>query len=125
MSKLSDLGPAPYLGYTASMVERAAELRTDGLALAELQNRGDARAISTEDFGADGAIEKIVRVDERRRVFGEARGMLARRGGERDASTASEREAPDVRLPGIGAAADSFIVRPPYEVPLPRGHQRT
>ena len=44
MSKLSDLGPAPYLGYTASMVERAAELRTDGLALAELQNRGDARA---------------------------------------------------------------------------------
>ncbi len=44
MSQLPDLGPAPYLGYTASMVERAAELRADAAALAGLQNRPDARA---------------------------------------------------------------------------------
>src|SRR5207245_2239626 len=37
-------GPEPYLGYTASMVERAAELRADAAALGGLQERVDARA---------------------------------------------------------------------------------
>src|SRR6476620_12574087 len=44
MSKLADFGPKPYLGYTASMVERAAELRADAAALGGLQERADARA---------------------------------------------------------------------------------
>jgi NAD+ diphosphatase len=44
MSKLPDFGPKPYLGYTASMVERAAELRADAAALGGLQERADARA---------------------------------------------------------------------------------
>jgi NAD+ diphosphatase len=43
MSKPADLGSEPYLGYTASMVERAAELRSDAAALGDLRNRPDAR----------------------------------------------------------------------------------
>src|SRR5262245_40285594 len=44
MSNRLDLGPKPYLGYTASLVERAAELRSDFVALGDLQKRPDARA---------------------------------------------------------------------------------
>jgi NAD+ diphosphatase len=42
MSPRPDLGPKPRLGYTGSRIERAAELRTDAVALATLA--GDARA---------------------------------------------------------------------------------
>jgi NAD+ diphosphatase len=44
MSKIPDLGPKPYLGYTASLIERAAELRGNAAALGDLQNRSEARA---------------------------------------------------------------------------------
>jgi NAD+ diphosphatase len=43
MSQVPDFGPKPHLGYTASLIERAAELRGDTAALAELQKRPDAR----------------------------------------------------------------------------------
>jgi NAD+ diphosphatase len=44
MSPRPDLGPKPRLGYTESLIERAAELRTDAPALAALENDGRARA---------------------------------------------------------------------------------
>ena len=44
MSPRPDLGPKPRLGYTASLLERAAERRTDAAALAELENDPCARA---------------------------------------------------------------------------------
>jgi hypothetical protein len=44
MSPRPDLGPKPRLGYSASLIERAAELRTDAPALAALENDGRARA---------------------------------------------------------------------------------
>jgi len=43
MSPRPDLGPKPRLGYTASLLERAAELRADGAALAALENDSRAR----------------------------------------------------------------------------------
>ena len=44
MSPRPDLGPKPRLGYTESLIARAAELRTDAPALAALENDGRARA---------------------------------------------------------------------------------
>ena len=44
MSPRPDLGPKPRLGYTASLIERAAELRVDAAALATLENDSRARA---------------------------------------------------------------------------------
>ena len=44
MSPRPDLGPKPRLGYTASLIERAAEQRTDAAALAALENDRLARA---------------------------------------------------------------------------------
>src|SRR5262249_60917698 len=44
MSPRPDLGPKPRLGYAASSIERAAELRTDAAALAALENDRHARA---------------------------------------------------------------------------------
>ncbi|MGZ3323959.1 MAG: NAD(+) diphosphatase [Xanthobacteraceae bacterium] len=44
MSPRPDLGPKPRLGYTESLIERAAELRTDAPALAALENDRRARA---------------------------------------------------------------------------------
>jgi NAD+ diphosphatase len=44
MSPRPDLGPRPHLGYTASLIERAAERRTDAAALAALENDASARA---------------------------------------------------------------------------------
>jgi NAD+ diphosphatase len=44
MSPRPDLGPKPRLGYTESLIERAAELRTDPPALAGLENDSRARA---------------------------------------------------------------------------------
>jgi NAD+ diphosphatase len=44
MSPRPDLGPKPRLGYTASLVERAAERRTDAAALAALESDAGARA---------------------------------------------------------------------------------
>src|SRR4030088_3145562 len=44
MSPRPDFGPKPRLGYSASLIERAAELRTDAPALAALENDGRARA---------------------------------------------------------------------------------
>ena len=44
MSPRLDLGPKPRLGYTASLVERAAERRMDAATLAALENDGRARA---------------------------------------------------------------------------------
>src|SRR5262247_4914282 len=44
MSPRPDLGPKPRLGYTASLVERAAERRMDAATLAALENDGRARA---------------------------------------------------------------------------------
>src|SRR5262249_51574878 len=44
MSPRPDLGPKPRLGYTASLIERAAERRTDAAALAALQADTTARA---------------------------------------------------------------------------------
>jgi NAD+ diphosphatase len=44
MSPRPDLGPKPRLGYTESLIERAAELRTDAPALAALENDSRARA---------------------------------------------------------------------------------
>jgi NAD+ diphosphatase len=43
MSPRPDLGPKPHLGYTASLIERAAERRTDAAALAALENTASAR----------------------------------------------------------------------------------
>jgi NAD+ diphosphatase len=43
MSPRPDLGPKPRLGYTASLIERAAELRTDAAALAALESDAGAR----------------------------------------------------------------------------------
>jgi NAD+ diphosphatase len=43
MSPRPDLGPKPRLGYTASLIERAAERRADAAALAALENDGRAR----------------------------------------------------------------------------------
>jgi NAD+ diphosphatase len=44
MSPRPDLGPKPRLGYTASLIERAAEQRVDAAALAALENDRLARA---------------------------------------------------------------------------------
>src|SRR6478672_5608698 len=44
MSPRPDLGPKPRLGYTASLIERAAELRANAAALATLENDSRARA---------------------------------------------------------------------------------
>ena len=44
MSPRPDLGPKPHLGYTASLIERAAELRVNAAALATLENDSRARA---------------------------------------------------------------------------------
>ncbi len=44
MSPRPDLGPKPRLGYTASLIERAAERRTDAAALAALEKDERARA---------------------------------------------------------------------------------
>jgi NAD+ diphosphatase len=44
MSPRPDLGPKPRLGYTESLIARAAELRTDAPALAALENDSRARA---------------------------------------------------------------------------------
>jgi NAD+ diphosphatase len=44
MSPRPDLGPKPRLGYTSSLIERAAELRIDAAALAQLEKDGHARA---------------------------------------------------------------------------------
>jgi NAD+ diphosphatase len=44
MSPRPDLGPKPRLGYTSSLIERAAELRIDAAALAQLEKDGRARA---------------------------------------------------------------------------------
>ncbi len=44
MSPRPDLGPKPRLGYTASLIERAAERRTDAAALAALEKDARARA---------------------------------------------------------------------------------
>ena len=44
MSPRPDLGPKPRLGYTESLIERTAELRTDAPALAALENASRARA---------------------------------------------------------------------------------
>jgi len=44
MSPRPDLGPKPRLGYTASLIERAAERRTDAAALAALERDAGARA---------------------------------------------------------------------------------
>jgi NAD+ diphosphatase len=44
MSPRPDLGPRPHLGYTASLIERAAERRADAAALAALENDASARA---------------------------------------------------------------------------------
>ena len=44
MSPRPDLGPKPRLGYTASLIERAAERRTDAAALAALESDPRARA---------------------------------------------------------------------------------
>jgi len=44
MSPRSDLGPKPYLGYTASLIDRAAERRTDAAALAALESDPRARS---------------------------------------------------------------------------------
>ena len=44
MSARFHLGPKPRLGYTESLVERAAEKRADPAALAALRDRPDARA---------------------------------------------------------------------------------
>jgi NAD+ diphosphatase len=43
MSPRPDLGPKPRLGYTASLIERTAELRTDAVALSALEKDGRAR----------------------------------------------------------------------------------
>jgi NAD+ diphosphatase len=50
MSPLLDLGPKPYLGYTASAIDRAAERRIDEAALAALANdpRAGAYAVGGE-----------------------------------------------------------------------------
>ena len=44
MSPHSPFGPKPRLGYTASIIERAAGMRADAAALAGLQNESNARA---------------------------------------------------------------------------------
>jgi NAD+ diphosphatase len=44
MSPRPDLGPKPRLGYTASLIERAAERRVDAAALTALENDRHARA---------------------------------------------------------------------------------
>jgi NAD+ diphosphatase len=44
MSPRPDLGPKPRLGYTASLLERAAECRADAAAMAAFENDRDARA---------------------------------------------------------------------------------
>ena len=44
MSPRPDLGPRPRLGYTGSLIERAAERRADAAALAALENEPSARA---------------------------------------------------------------------------------
>jgi NAD+ diphosphatase len=44
MSPRPDLGPKPRLGYTSSLIERAAELRIDAAALAQLEKDRRARA---------------------------------------------------------------------------------
>ncbi len=50
MSPRPDLGPKPRLGYTASLIDRAAERRTDAAALAALENdpRGRAYVVGGE-----------------------------------------------------------------------------
>ncbi len=45
MAPRPDLGPKPYLGYTQSRIERAAELRTDAAALERLAADRNARAV--------------------------------------------------------------------------------
>ena len=55
MSPRPDLGPKPRLGYTESLIERAAELRANAAALAALENDSRARAyvIGGETGGAE------------------------------------------------------------------------
>jgi hypothetical protein len=44
MSPRPNLGPKPRLGYTASLIERAAERRPDATAIAALERAAHARA---------------------------------------------------------------------------------
>ena len=56
MSPRPDLGPKPRLGYTASLIDRAAERRVDAAALAALEN--DPRARSYVVGGETGRAEE-------------------------------------------------------------------
>lgn len=73
MSPRPDLGPKPRLGYTASLLERAAERRADEAAIAALQN--DPRARTYVVGGELIVLKKAAPVNEALFTLAEARAL--------------------------------------------------
>jgi NAD+ diphosphatase len=73
MSPRPDLGPKPRLGYTASLIDRAAERRVDAAALAALEN--DPRARSYVVGGELVVLKKATEDNDPLFTLGEARGL--------------------------------------------------
>ena len=73
MSPRPDLGPKPRLGYTASLIDRAAERRVDAAALAALEN--DPRARSYVVGGELVVLKKATEDNDPLFTPGEARGL--------------------------------------------------
>jgi NAD+ diphosphatase len=73
MSPRPDLGPKPRLGYTASLVERAAERRPDAGAVAALEHAAHARAYVVG--GEMVALKKAADIHDPLFTPGEARGL--------------------------------------------------
>ena len=71
MSPRPDLGPKPRLGYTASLIERAAERRPDAAALAALE--GDPRGRSYVIGGELVALKRAAQLHDPLFTPGEAR----------------------------------------------------
>jgi NAD+ diphosphatase len=73
MSPRPDLGPKPHLGYTASLIDRAAERRTDAAALAALES--DPRGRSYVVGGELVVLRKAAEVHDPLFTPAEARGL--------------------------------------------------
>jgi NAD+ diphosphatase len=73
MSPRPDLGPKPRLGYTASLIDRAAERRTDAAALAALE--GDPRALAYVVGGELVVLKKAAEVHDPLFSPAQARGL--------------------------------------------------
>ena len=73
MSPRPDLGPKQRLGYTASLIERAAERRTDAAALAALEN--DPRARAYVVGGEMVVLKKATEVHDPLFTLAQARGL--------------------------------------------------